>query len=564
MDKYNTCVCSLIAVSFISTAIIPNLLGYPLFEEINRFYCLAASSFITTILTLAYKKNELAPIVFLYIFVLSIILILLFILFQVPWLYYVKCLSCFCLFVSFYYAGNGIRKQIYILMPIISSFVCIFFLLVKTNLFNNHLQESLWFDNIAGPMLIISIGYTFLISHINHNKTSIRLSIIIVALLHVVVTIMSQSRTAIITITITSIILWANVIKKHNEKKVIIFFYCVILISFAFFLFLLIKKSGSTCGRLLIWKITLSASFNNFFLGNGPGSFLSKYMLCQAEFLQNFSNPHYTSLAGNIYHPFNEFLLILFQYGFIGVLFVTTVIANIFYKIIKMRSITLLCAIALFIFSFFSYPSKYAYFWVVLLFVISDPQLYTYRKVHTHSRYFVNIIVFLSSIALLCITISDISFNILWRKYYKEYILGNNESLNKYTQLAKHWNHDPCFLYNWAIVNYNQFDYNKCVYILDKCSIKLHDYYVEMLYGECFEHLESYNDALKHFKTCMNMCPSLLMPEYKTFEVYVLSKDNDNAIRVGEHIINRQLKVENATTKVIKENITDFLNQSSL
>lgn len=408
-------------------------------------------------------------------------------------------------------------------------------------------------------MLIISIGYSFLIPHIYDNSLIKRLITIIAAIIHCVIAIMVQSRTTILAITVINILLLIHCIKKHKGIISIFLLFSIILLSISFF-FLLVKKSDSTVGRLLIWKITLSASSDKLLLGYGPGSFVSEYMLSQADFLHNSSNLHYANIAGNVYHPFNEFLLLFFQYGLIGLSLVITGIFYITYKLIKMRSITLLCVVSLIIFSCLSYPSKYAYFWIVLLYIISDPELYAYKKVNARRKKAVSIIMFCSSIALFCMTLADISFNLLWGRNYKEYILGNNESLNNYSKLARYWNHDPCFLYNWAIVNYSHFNYKKCIYILEKCSIKLHDYNVEMLYGECLEHLESYNEALEHFNTSMKMCPSLLMPEYKMFEVYVLNNDKENAVKVGENIIKRQLKIENATTKAIRENVNDYLN----
>lgn len=44
-------------------------------------------------------------------------------------------------------------------------------------------------------------------------------------------------------------------------------------------------------------------------------------MLNQASYFEQNPNSHYLMLADNVFHPFNEYILFLIEYGIAGFLF---------------------------------------------------------------------------------------------------------------------------------------------------------------------------------------------------------------------------------------------------
>ena len=49
--------------------------------------------------------------------------------------------------------------------------------------------------------------------------------------------------------------------------------------------------------------------------GFGPSGFMREYMLCQADYFAKNTDSPYALLAGNVTHPFNEYLLVAIEYA---------------------------------------------------------------------------------------------------------------------------------------------------------------------------------------------------------------------------------------------------------
>ena len=54
--------------------------------------------------------------------------------------------------------------------------------------------------------------------------------------------------------------------------------------------------------------------------GYGSGGFLANYMNYQAEYFARDTDSKYAILAGDVKHPFNEYILLVVNYGLIGFL----------------------------------------------------------------------------------------------------------------------------------------------------------------------------------------------------------------------------------------------------
>lgn len=54
--------------------------------------------------------------------------------------------------------------------------------------------------------------------------------------------------------------------------------------------------------------------------GYGSGGFLANYMNYQAEYFARDTDNKYAMLAGDVKHPFNEYILLVVNYGLIGFL----------------------------------------------------------------------------------------------------------------------------------------------------------------------------------------------------------------------------------------------------
>lgn len=54
--------------------------------------------------------------------------------------------------------------------------------------------------------------------------------------------------------------------------------------------------------------------------GSGAGSFRAGYMTRQADFFKTNPESKYALVAGNVFHPLNEYLLLLIEFGIVGLL----------------------------------------------------------------------------------------------------------------------------------------------------------------------------------------------------------------------------------------------------
>lgn len=562
MSKTNLFV-SIIAVSFFGAAFLPDLFGGIVPTEYTS-YCFLAVCSVLMFVVLLFRDH---PIIYNRHIAYSLLFVLLTILYfayhKSPWINYAKCLSFFCLFVSLCQLNKEERNILSVSFPIISS---IFSILILFSNLHNHstlpFASNLWYDNSAGPLLVVSIGVVFLLPLLSDSRIKMQILATILLLIHFSAAITTSSRTSLISMIIVCLIYCSMFSPKHNRKFSTLTLSSLLVVAIVIFCLLMFKKSDSSDGRLLIWRIAIDASIKKPLFGHGPGSFISDYMSYQANFFLNNTDNHLATIAGNVYHPFNEFILIYFQYGIIGLFVLITIIIFLAYNTRKDSS-TLLCIIVLITYSSFSYPSKYTFFWVTIMYICSGIGQFNRNEMAAINKLQKYIIGFGVVVSLLCITVADISFNVCWKRCYDGYENNDKESLNNYKRLSRFWNHDPAFLYNWALLNYQSHNYKSSLTILEECSRHLNDYNVEMLYGCCLEQMKLYNRAVLHYSSCKNMWPSMFMPDYKLFEIYRNMGDSDNAVVFAKVLVEKIPKMDNSIYELMKNNAKDYLEKNN-
>lgn len=106
--------------------------------------------------------------------------------------------------------------------------------------------------------------------------------------------ILSGSRAGIIAIASVSIIYWGTQCNKQQLKryyKYIFFIFTILIVG----LFLL--KKDSAFGRILIWNNSLDMILEKPILGHGPNTFMSRYMLYQADYFNKNSDNRYIRIS---------------------------------------------------------------------------------------------------------------------------------------------------------------------------------------------------------------------------------------------------------------------------
>jgi O-antigen polymerase len=375
--------------------------------------------------------------------------------------------------------------------------------------------------------------------------------------------ILSESRTALISSTSAVLLISyieLNKIKALLEKKHVRWLFIICLLTLGLVLY--IYKSGSADGRLLIWRISLRMIADNPLLGWGNEGFISQYMNRQAEyFIQNPDSP-FSILAGEVSHPFNEFIFISVNYGIVSLFiifaFALLTLRMILHNTYPQRSLITSIFVVLNVWCLFSYPSAVPFVWLIILFLI----------ITAYEPLFKNHKPKLISICILCICI--ISFITTYRSYSKEfyriYMQEKSESnqddeiMEQYADMYEDYKDNRLFLYNYGALLHYTGKYKESLIVLKKCAHHMADYNVRLLIGDDFLQLDMLDSAITEFHYANYMIPCRYLPLYYEMKLYQDSGKEDKAKELANIILKKTNKVnKSAKVRMIKNLAKDVL-----
>lgn len=413
------------------------------------------------------------------------------------------------------------------------------------------------YDNPAGYAACIVISLPFCLSS-SIIPNSLKYVAIFILMLGVIV---SGSRASIVAFMIIMFIFCCSHYKLYLRKRKM---FCIsIVLMTVIFLCLLYLKIDSATGRILIWQNSIQMALENFLLGYGSGKFKVEYMNYQADFFKNNRDTCFDQLADNVSHPFNEFLLLIIEYGLISFILLSVML----YIVFKNNRITNPCLLSLFaimIISLFSYPFRYSY--IVLLAVWNFVYLARCEKIDficiINMNIVIRILVFLVSILVLYFTVKNIYFESAWKKLTKQVSLGKAKKIiGDYDCLYHDWNGNPLFLYNYAAILYKIGRYNESLKVLLFCEKYYNDYEVQMLIAGNYYLIKRMNLAEEKYIKASNMCPNRFLPLYKLVSVYDKMNREKDASNMIDRILNKKVKIPSITIDSIKMKMHRRMNQ---
>lgn len=416
------------------------------------------------------------------------------------------------------------------------------------------------FDNPAGFAVCIAIGIPFCFEWII-RKNNFRILFFFAALIMAIALTISESRAGIVSvISIFAIILYFKIISLGKIKKATIFL-CLLFLLFVVSAGLFFLKKDSAIGRLFIWKNTFAMIIDHPYTGSGQGSFHSRYMLYQAEFFKTKPANSYVLLADSVSHPFNEYLLILAEYGVLGFMLCISIGFILFYYHRPMDPHVLSIMLVL-IFACFSYPFRYPFVWVVLAYCFA-------RLSHKIPVLIQLKIVFISISKIgisavlafvLYVTGKDVCFEYKW-KCVSDLSPEENaqDILSTYKQLHSSWNGNPLFLYNYAAELYYLKKYSESLNILHQCELFLDDYDVQMLIATDYYNLRCWTKVENHLKLASDMCPARFRPLFYLFSLYKETGKKEYAINLARQIAKKPVKIKSLEIENIKNEVQLYL-----
>lgn len=417
------------------------------------------------------------------------------------------------------------------------------------------------FDNPAGYASSLCAGFPMILYFFNRSKRYTYCTVF-AGLLIVISTILSDSRAGILSMA-TMIIIWSLLKAKVNKKMLFLLLLGTMLLISALYLY----KKDSADGRILIWQCSWEMIKDKPLLGYGTGGFRANYMNYQAKYFKENPESLYSILADNINKPFNEYILLLVNYGIVG-FSIFLVFVYFLWKSYRRNpclesKIALICLIGIAVFSCFSYPLSYPFTWVMI--ILSVYTIIKYANYTIFSSHYVRKFIYLSIICTSSIAFFRLSEHILnqffWTKIAKQSLIRQtNNTFTQYGKLLPKLKNDYLFLYNYAAeLNYGGF-YHQSQQIAIQCHYLLSDYDLQLLIGDNYLKMKKYKKAEEFFEHAAYMCPNRFIPLSKLMKIYQSKGESSKAIEMAEIILNKSVKIHSETIKQIKEEARNIAN----
>lgn len=422
------------------------------------------------------------------------------------------------------------------------------------------------FDNPAGFAVSIVLCYPFFLHRVFIGKR--KTLKLFVCLLLTIVVILTGSRIGIFALFVVTLLFYGVRHREIINKRRSLFITGGILILTGLFIGLIYLRPASVLGRVLIWKVSTQLCSNDALWGKGVGAFKTSYMSEQAKYLSSSqANDVERQLAGDVNHPFNESLLVLIEFGFVGMVLLSFLLFAILQSRICFDSPELLALVVIALFSCFSYPFKYAFVWFVSIYCLSSlvPKTFMWGEKDVSSILFY---LFLSvAICMICIfALRTIVFEHQWKEVAptsEENVWLLDRDLSIYTQLDSTWNGNPHFLYNYGSELKNIELYEKSIEILLRCESYINTYNLQMQLADNYYHLACWTEAEYRYKKALAMCPNRFLPLQGLLRLYVKSENLFRAEQVALEILDKPVKIPSYTVSIIQEEAKTHLYKNS-
>lgn len=333
-------------------------------------------------------------------------------------------------------------------------------------------------------------------------------------------------------------------------------------------------KPASANGRMLIWEITLGKVIEAPLFGHGFGRFSAEYNLWQADYFTSHSGETAkASLAGNTVNAFNEFLQILAETGFAGLLLFGGFVLTIGWPAVRSLRGTdknslpwLATWLALLVVAMFSYPLYLSVFlvWFVLFAALAANSAIPSGEPAWAAPLWLRLgtggIALLLIVGMAVLVVPRVKAYNQWMKGYYFYNAGN------YTVAAKYYEQVlPLMGKNGELLQH----YGKCLQMGGRCSEALPvlqraveltaDPVLYTTLGDCHTAGGNYNLAETEYRTALAMVPHRLYPRYLLTKMYVAAGDTARAKAMAGEVLALEAKIGSQAVDEIRDEMEAIL-----
>lgn len=332
-------------------------------------------------------------------------------------------------------------------------------------------------------------------------------------------------------------------------------------------------KKDSADGRLLIWKVSLSAQNEHWILGGGQGSFPGIYGNAQAKyFAERQGTEREQLIAGAPDCAYNEYLQISVEHGVVGLLVFLLILMIAFFNAQRTEiwgAEALFGALGVFlVFACFSYPLRVFYLnllsiFVILIAVCLPLKAENFRTWYCKFSFFLFI---LSVLLIVCYSFGYIGRPGLkqarnyWHELRPHYYNGDFENIiENYTALYPYLSNETAFIFEYGQCLAQTGNYERSNEILEIGAKYSSDPMFYNIMGKNYQRLKQYDRAESMFQQALFRIPHRIYPLYLLMSMYFESGQLDKAMKSACEIINKNVKFETSDTKSIKKEAEQML-----
>lgn len=387
----------------------------------------------------------------------------------------------------------------------------------------------------------------------------------IVTILFLLTLLITQSRTALLVVVISSTYLcWRFIpLKTYLGKwvgtcnKRIAFGLMASVVIVVGSTALLQYRIGSVNGRMLIYRATVSMVADKPLIGHGYNTFAARYPDYQARFFSEHPDSPLAVFADNSEVAFNEYLHVAAEYGLVGLVIAMGLLVSFFRIPDSADQLVLLCRASLIAFlvaACFSYPLRRYETLLVVLIVTGVLASKDARKIWTIPGWGL-----LAPILLLIwfyfgfgkvIYKQAVGYPI-WQKAQTEK-LQMNERLRMYEAANAYLDHYVAFLYNYAVTlsRYEQAEVGNALF--RRVIPYMNTSNIQVMIGANLERLGKPDSAEIYYLHAYDMAPNRFYPLYKLMIFYRDRKDSVRMRSVAHEILLKEVKIPSYTVDRIK------------
>ncbi|MDR1860977.1 MAG: O-antigen ligase family protein [Bacteroidales bacterium] len=421
------------------------------------------------------------------------------------------------------------------------------------------------FDNPAGYAVAVALLTPFAFPE-NRYCVAEKIGCIVLTVLAFAALWLSGSRTGMIAAAVSLIIYIIFTVPARLRKYVFAGGF-VALLAGGFFLYRL--KAASADGRVLIWRCSLDLVAQKPLFGHGPGAFTAVYMPAQAAYFEAYPDSRFAQLAGNVLHPFNEYLLVAVEYGLAG-LAVAVVLLWLLLRGVKtafgavQQRPFILSLVTMAVTACFSYPFKYPFTWFAVVaglvhlfrhWLPCRDTLFHPQSPEIRARYAgiaSGIMIVILSICSLYYTGKSLYAQLQWNDIAHRALRGDTkEALDGYEKLLPRLGNNGLFLYNYAAELHQAGNCAGSQAVFTRCLRYYNDFDVQMLMADNAQQLNDLTAAKQHLKTASAMCPSRFMPLYQLMELYRKADRMNDARTIANRLLTKEIKIPSHTIDAI-------------